>query len=70
MSRFSFDIEATDGAARTGRMTTARGEVRTPAFMPVGTAASVKAMLPGAVKETGAEIILANVYHLMLRPGA
>ena len=70
MSRFSFKIEATDGAARAGRMTMARGEVRTPAFMPVGTAASVKAMAPGAVKESGAEIILANVYHLMLRPGA
>ncbi len=70
MSRFSFDIEATDGAARTGRITMARGEIRTPAFMPVGTSASVKAMLPGAVKQTGAEIILANVYHLMLRPGA
>ena len=70
MSRFSFDIEATDGAARSGRITMARGEIRTPAFMPVGTSASVKAMLPGAVKQTGAEIILANVYHLMLRPGA
>ena len=70
MSRFSFDIDATDGAARAGRMIMARGEIRTPAFMPVGTAASVKAMAPGQVRATGAEIILANVYHLMLRPGA
>ena len=67
---FSFRISATDGAARTGVLGTAEGEVRTPAFMPVGTAASVKAMTPEAVAETGADIILANTYHLMLRPGA
>ncbi len=65
-----FDISATDGAARTGVVTLAHGEVRTPAFMPVGTAATVKAMTPEAVRETGADIILGNTYHLMLRPGA
>ena len=70
MSRFSFEIKATDGAARAGRIKMARGEVRTPAFMPVGTAASVKAMLPGQVRDSGTDMILANVYHLMLRPGA
>jgi queuine tRNA-ribosyltransferase len=70
MSCFSFEIDATDGAARIGRITMGRGEVRTPAFMPVGTAATVKAMLPGQVRESGADILLANVYHLMLRPGA
>ena len=67
---FAFSIAARDGAARVGRLTTGRGEVRTPAFMPVGTAATVKAMTPEAVAQTGAEIILANTYHLMLRPGA
>ena len=67
---FVFAVEARDGAARTGRLSTARGVVRTPAFMPVGTAATVKAMTPAAVRETGAEIVLANTYHLMLRPGA
>ncbi len=67
---FAFSIAARDGAARAGRLTTGRGEVRTPAFMPVGTAATVKAMTPEAVARTGAEIILANTYHLMLRPGA
>ncbi|MDP6709446.1 MAG: tRNA guanosine(34) transglycosylase Tgt, partial [Alphaproteobacteria bacterium] len=66
---FSFTVTATDGEARTGRLTTAHGAIRTPAFMPVGTAATVKAMTPEAVAETGAEIILANTYHLMLRPG-
>ena len=70
MNRFSFKIDSTDGPARTGRITMARGEIQTPAFMPVGTAATVKAMLPGQVRETGADIILANTYHLMLRPGA
>jgi queuine tRNA-ribosyltransferase len=70
MSRFSFDITATDGAARTGVITMQRGEIRTPAFMPVGTAATVKAMRPEEVRASGADIILGNTYHLMLRPGA
>ncbi len=68
--RFSFSIQATDGAARTGRIEMQRGDIRTPAFMPVGTAATVKAMKPETVRETGADIILGNTYHLMLRPGA
>jgi queuine tRNA-ribosyltransferase len=68
--RFAFSIEATDGKARTGRIAMRRGEIRTPAFMPVGTAATVKAMKPEAVRATGADIILGNTYHLMLRPGA
>ena len=58
------------GRARTGVISTPRGEIRTPAFMPVGTAATVKAMLPGSVRETGADILLGNTYHLMLRPTA
>ena len=66
----SFDIKARAGLARTGVLTTAHGIVETPAFMPVGTAASVKAMMPQSVAETGAQIILGNTYHLMLRPGA
>ncbi|MDP6774768.1 MAG: tRNA guanosine(34) transglycosylase Tgt [Rhodospirillales bacterium] len=70
MSAFSFEVLATDGDARLGRVATAHGEIATPAFMPVGTAATVKAMTPGAVAETGAQILLANTYHLMLRPGA
>ncbi|MGB8274177.1 MAG: tRNA guanosine(34) transglycosylase Tgt, partial [Alphaproteobacteria bacterium] len=70
MSAFAFEILATSGAARRGRLTTAHGTVETPAFMPVGTAATVKAMTPESVRETGAEIVLANTYHLMLRPGA
>ena len=65
-----FQISARDGKARRGTLTTPRGEIRTPAFMPVGTAATVKAMLPGSVRETGADILLGNTYHLMLRPGA
>ncbi len=68
--RFSFELKATDGKARTGVIHTPRGEVRTPAFMPVGTAATVKAMLPESVRETGADILLGNTYHLMLRPTA
>ena len=60
----------TDGAARRGRIATAHGTIETPAFMPVGTAATVKAMRPEEVAATGAEIILGNTYHLMLRPGA
>jgi queuine tRNA-ribosyltransferase len=67
---FSFRIDATDGRARTGVVGTAHGEIRTPAFMPVGTAATVKAMLPESVVATGADCILGNTYHLMLRPGA
>ncbi len=70
MTRFAFTLDATDGAARTGRITMRRGEIRTPAFMPVGTAATVKAMKPEAVRGTGADVILGNTYHLMLRPGA
>ncbi|MGJ8584715.1 MAG: tRNA guanosine(34) transglycosylase Tgt [Marinosulfonomonas sp.] len=68
--RFSFSLNATDGKARAGVISTPRGEVRTPAFMPVGTAATVKAMLPENVRATGADILLGNTYHLMLRPGA
>ena len=67
---FGFDLKATDGKARRGVISTPRGDIRTPAFMPVGTAATVKAMLPGSVRETGADILLGNTYHLMLRPGA
>ncbi len=70
MTRIRFTIDATDGKARTGRIAMRRGEIRTPAFMPVGTAATVKAMKPETVRETGADIILGNTYHLMLRPGA
>jgi queuine tRNA-ribosyltransferase len=70
MSEFRFELLASDGAARTGIIHTPRGEIRTPAFMPVGTAATVKAMLPQSVRETGADILLGNTYHLMLRPGA
>jgi queuine tRNA-ribosyltransferase len=68
--RFSFTITATDGAARTGAIQMRRGAIRTPAFMPVGTAATVKAMKPADVEAAGADIILGNTYHLMLRPGA
>jgi queuine tRNA-ribosyltransferase len=67
---FRFELKTSDGAARTGVIHTPRGDIRTPAFMPVGTAGSVKAMLPASVRETGADIILGNTYHLMLRPGA
>lgn len=70
MTRFSFEMSATDGAARTGTIAMQRGEIRTPAFMPVGTAATVKAMKPQDVRASGADIILGNTYHLMLRPGA
>lgn len=69
-SAYSFAIAFTDGAARTGAITVAHGEVRTPAFMPVGTAGTVKAMTPDDVAATGADILLGNTYHLMLRPGA
>jgi queuine tRNA-ribosyltransferase len=67
---FDFTITATDGKARTGVIRMVRGEIRTPAFMPVGTAATVKAMKPDDVRGSGADIILGNTYHLMLRPGA
>jgi queuine tRNA-ribosyltransferase len=70
MTQFALEISATDGAARTGILHSGRGDIRTPAFMPVGTVGSVKAMLPQSVRETGADIILGNTYHLMLRPGA
>jgi queuine tRNA-ribosyltransferase len=70
MTAFSYETFATDGAARTGKIITPRGEIRTPAFMPVGTAATVKAMMPSSVRETGADILLGNTYHLMLRPTA
>src|SRR6187401_3518080 len=68
--RFAFSIAAIDGAARTGSIAMQRGDIRTPAFMPVGTAATVKAMKPADVRASGADIILGNTYHLMLRPGA
>jgi len=68
--KFEFQKMATDGAARTGVIKTPRGDIRTPAFMPVGTAATVKAMMPESVRATGADILLGNTYHLMLRPGA
>jgi queuine tRNA-ribosyltransferase len=68
--RFAFTLNATDGKARAGVIRTPRGEVRTPAFMPVGTAGTVKAMLPESVRATGADILLGNTYHLMLRPTA
>ena len=67
---FTFSITATDGGARTGEIRMPRGVVRTPGFMPVGTAATVKAMYPDQVKALGADIVLGNTYHLMLRPGA
>ncbi|KEJ97812.1 tRNA-guanine transglycosylase [Pseudosulfitobacter pseudonitzschiae] len=70
MTRFSFELAATDGRARTGTIHTPRGDIRTPAFMPVGTAATVKAMMPESVAATGADILLGNTYHLMLRPTA
>ena len=70
VTRFSFSISATDGLARTGIIAMQRGEIRTPAFMPVGTAATVKAMRPEELRASGADIILGNTYHLMLRPGA
>ena len=68
--RFSYSVAASDGKARTGKILTPRGDIRTPAFMPVGTAATVKAMMPESVAATGADILLGNTYHLMLRPGA
>jgi len=67
---FSFSVRAVDGAARVGAIATPRGLIRTPAFMPVGTAATVKAMRPEEVRALGADVVLANTYHLMLAPGA
>jgi len=69
-ARFAFSVHATDGKARTGELRMKRGTIRTPAFMPVGTAATVKAMRPTDTRASGADIILGNTYHLMLRPGA
>ena len=69
-TKFSFSLNATDGKARTGVISTPRGKIRTPGFMPVGTAATVKAMMPESVAATGADILLGNTYHLMLRPTA
>ena len=69
-TKFSFQLTATDGKARTGVIDTPRGQIRTPAFMPVGTAGTVKAMMPESVAATGADILLGNTYHLMLRPTA
>ena len=69
-TRFAFSVHATDGKARTGEIAMMRGTILTPAFMPVGTAATVKAMRPAEVRASGADIILGNTYHLMLRPGA
>src|SRR5210317_525418 len=68
--KFEFTLNAIDGKARTGVISTPRGDIRTPAFMPVGTAATVKAMMPDSVRQTGADILLGNTYHLMLRPTA
>ena len=70
MSDFSFTLHNSDGMARRGTVSTWRGDVETPAFMPVGTVGTVKAMYPEQVRETGADILLGNTYHLMLRPGA
>ncbi len=70
MAQTSFELHAQDGQARTGVIKTPRGDIRTPAFMPVGTAATVKGMMPDSVRATGADILLGNTYHLMLRPGA
>ena len=66
----SFELRETDDAARRGKLSTAHGMINTPAFMPVGTAGTVKGMHPDSVALTGAQIILGNTYHLMLRPGA
>ena len=69
-AKFSFSFLSTDDAARRGEITMPRGTIRTPAFMPVGTAASVKAMFLDSVRAAGSDVVLANTYHLMLRPGA
>lgn len=70
VTNFSFELHNTDGTARRGTVRTPRGDIRTPAFMPVGTAATVKTMYPQQVRDLGADIVLGNTYHLMLRPGA
>ena len=70
MNGFGFTLRATDGSARTGFVSTPRGDIRTPAFMPVGTAATVKGLYFDQVKAAGADVVLGNTYHLMLRPGA
>jgi len=70
LTGFNYELQATDGAARRGVIHTPRGDIQTPAFMPVGTAGTVKALYTDQVKETGADIVLGNTYHLMLRPGA
>lgn len=70
MTEFQYKLLARDGAARLGEISTPRGKIRTPAFMPVGTAATVKAMYPEQVRALGADVVLGNTYHLMLRPGA
>ena len=70
MSSFTYDLLAEDGAARRGVIHTPRGDIQAPAFMPVGTAGTVKALYTDQVRETGADIVLGNTYHLMLRPGA
>jgi len=70
MKNFTFTVHQTDGNARSGQISTPRGQIRTPAFMPVGTAATVKAMHPQEVRALGADVVLGNTYHLMLRPGA
>src|SRR5262245_25170817 len=69
MNGFRFELSRTDGKARVGRMATARGVVNTPAFMPVATQGSVKSLSPSDLRATGAQIVLANTYHLFLRPG-
>ena len=69
-NNFSFSLSKQSGSARLGKITTSRGEVDTPAFMPVGTAGTVKGVLPENVKLSGSQIILGNTYHLMLRPGS
>src|SRR6266699_319703 len=70
LDAFSFRLLATDGAARRGEIATPHGSVATPAFLPIGTQATVKGLAPEAVRASGADIVLANTYHLMLRPGA
>ena len=69
MGAFRFELVKTDGAARAGRMRTAHGDVQTPAFMPVATQGSVKSLTPSDLRAAGAQIVLANTYHLFLRPG-
>ena len=70
VEKFSFELKHSDGKARRGVVHTPKGDIQTPAFMPVGTAATVKAMMPESVASTGAQILLGNTYHLMLRPTA